>query len=94
MLRSLPKSSAGSAHNRSHMGPKSVDLANVVDGVDFRRESTVDAQILLVQHGSQRQAIERLHERVVKSDRVLDLAFRLLILEGSSTVGERLLITK
>ena len=61
---------------------KAIDLTNVVDCMNFRREATVDAQVLLVQHGSQRQAIERLHERVVKSDGIFDLAFRLWLYEG------------
>jgi hypothetical protein len=56
-----------------------VQATDVVEGAQLRREATVHAQELLVHEGGERQAVERVHARIVHTLRVLDLA---LLLEG------------
>lgn len=51
-----------------------VQLAHVVQRVDLRRQAAVHAQELLVHERGERQAVERLHARVVNALRVLDFA--------------------
>ena len=49
-------------------------LSDVVQVVDLRRQSSVDAEELLVHERGQREAVERLHASVVHALGVLDLA--------------------
>ena len=49
-------------------------LSNIVKIVDFRRESSVHAEKLLIHEGSKRQAVESLHAGVIDAFRILNLA--------------------
>ena len=53
------------------------DLSDVVEIVYLWAESAVDAEELLVHERGQREAVERVHARVVHALRVLDLAWKL-----------------
>ena len=57
------------------MGPR--NLPNVVDGVNFGRQSTMHAEILTVHDRGEGQAIEALHASVVDLLSILDEAFGL-----------------
>ena len=53
---------------------KPVDLLNVIDGVYFRRETSVHAKELLIHEGGQGEAIESVHAGIVDAFRVFNLA--------------------
>lgn len=54
-----------------------VDLLDIVDGMDFRRKSAVNAKELLVHQRGQRQTVEGVHAGIVDAFRVFNLTLRL-----------------
>ena len=73
---------------RRRITERTAHPAEVVDGVELRRQATMDTQELLVHDGGQRKSAERLHAGIVDTFRVLAFACKRWIGKAEN-IGER-----